>query len=685
MKQIFSIILLATGLAGFTQDIDRSKAPEPTAAPVIKIADPASFTLPNGLKVFVVRNTKLPQVSATLTIDRMPVSEGKKAGLVSMTGAILRYGTTKMNKEKLDEEVDFLGGSLSSSPTSVSGNSLTTNFPKLFALMADVALRPAFASADLEKIRKQTLSGLESAKDNPEAISSNVTNVLFYGKNHPYGEIETEETVKAVTIADVKKHYQTYWKPNIAYLVFVGDITVAQAKTLATTHFGKWAKGVIPKQTYPAPPAYTKNLVAIIDRPASVQSVIKVGTVFDLKPGSEPVIPSSLMNTLLGAGFSSRLMQNLREKYGFTYGARSSVSPDRLVGNFTANASVRNEKTDSAIGQFLVELERIGTELPGNEEVSSQKNYMSGGFARSLENPATIANFALNIARYKLPANYYRNYLTRLNSVTPNQVVKMGNEYVSSLPKIITIVGNAKEIAAGLEKYGEVKYFDMYGNEVAAPVVKTVDATMKAEDILKKAITAYGGETLKAVKDIQLNGKVSVMGQTLDYVQKNVFPSGFATSVMMQGMAVMKQSKKGETYSTSMQGNDMPVDDAGKQEMNARAAFFEENYFLSQPGVILTVKGIEAVDGKDAYVVDIAAGSHKTTAFYDVASGYKVQERSQRESPMGSMSITTRYMDYKNFEGLFIPTKLNIDLGQFKQDIVIESVKINQGLTEADL
>lgn len=687
MKRILFLISVLATLQVHAQDIDRTRAPKPGPAPVINIPDAATFTLANGLKVFVVRNTKLPQVAATLTIDRNAIEEGKKAGMANMAGTLMRYGTTKMKKEQLDEAIDFLGAEVNSSPLSVSASSLTANFPKVMALMADVALRPAFSPLELEKIRKQTLSELEYQKDDPADISKNVSNALLYGKNHPYGEIQTEQTVKSVTVADIKNFYQTTWKPNNAYLVFVGDITTAAAKKLATQYFGSWPGGVVAKEVYPQVKAPGKTIIAIVDRPASVQSIINITTPVHLRPGAPNAIPASLMNAILGGGFSSRLMQNLREKYGFTYGARSTLTTDRVVGHFSAGASVRNEKTDSAIGQFMYELNRIHSTMPSDTELTSLKNYMSGGFARSLENPATIASFALNIARYNLPKDYYRNYLTRLSAVPASEVLQMARKYIRTENMLITIVGNAKEIAPGLEKYGALHYYDMYGNEVAAPVVKNVGAEVKPEDILKKAIMAYGGEAaIAVVKDIELNGKVNMMGQQLEYIQKNVFPAGFTAVVLMGGMTMMKQLKNDTVYSSQVQGNNIPMDAASKEEIDTRAAFFEERYLLNNPGYSFTLKGIERVDGKDAYAIGIQTPDGSTrTAYYDLESGLKVQEIREAESPMGKMLITTLFYDYQSFEGIKVPMKLVVDLGQFKQDINIEKVKVNQGLTISDL
>lgn len=464
-------IILALGFLPLTvlAQIDRSKAPAPKPAPEIKIADPESFTLANGLKVFVVQNNKFPRVTASLTVDRDPYLEGDKAGLLTMTGTLMRRGTATMTKSQLDEEIDFLGGTINTTSSSASAQSLKTNFPKIFELMSDVVLRPALPADELEKIRKQGLSSLKAAMNNPSAISNNIVNRVTFGKEHPYGVVRTEESLKKITIDDVKNYINTYWKPNISYLIFVGDITLAEARNLAEKYFGKWQKGEVPKSDYPYASRPEKNVIDIVDRPTSVQSVITITQTAELKPGTPDAIPASVMSNVLGGTPASRLNQNLREKYGFTYGAFGGISSDKYIGSLNVNASVRNEKTDSSVSQFLYELNRIRNEVPDADEVSRIKNNMAGSFARALENPATIASFALNVARYNLPKDYYRNYLKNLAAVTPQQVQLMARKYVLPENLHIVIVGNAKQIATGLDKYGTLKYYDVYGNPVTAP------------------------------------------------------------------------------------------------------------------------------------------------------------------------------------------------------------------------
>lgn len=684
-KLILSILILFPVL--IWAQVDRTHAPKAGPAPAIKVGEPASFTLPNGLKVFVVRNTKLPRVSATLTIDRDAILEGDKAGMISMAGELFRRGTTKMNKAVLDENVDYLGATITASAKSVSGFSLTNNFPKVFGLMADIALRPSFPADELEKIRKQELSGLAQNKEDVNAIARNVVSRLVYGKSHPYGEVETEETVKKVTVDDIRDYYQTYWKPNIAYLIFVGDITVEDAKKLSEANFGTWKRASVPAPVYPVSAAPGKTYIAIVDKPSAVQSVINLVTPFQLQPGQPDAIPSSVMNTLLGNGSSGRLYKNLREKYGFTYGAYSSINPDKLVANFTANASVRNEKTDSAIGQFLVELNRIREENVSAEEINQTKNEMNGSFARSLESPETIARFALNVARYHLPKDYYQNYLQKLASVDNAQVKAMAEKYILPEHLHIVVVGNAKQIAKGLEKYGEIRYFDVYGNEKQAPVEKKADPSVSAESIFKKSIEAQGGEAaINAVKDLTMTGTASVMGQVLDYSSTYLLPAGYLNTISMKGMALSKQLVKNDLHVVVQQGTEQPLKDGDKEELDEAAALFIEPYLMKKTGYSFTVKGIESVEGKDAYNVEIKSPKERVFNFYyDLATGLRVKEvRTEDNAGVKSTVIITN-TGYKEINGVKVPAKQLFDTGPLKINIEIMDMKCNQGLKLDDL
>jgi len=223
--------------------LDRSIRPQAGPAPVIKIGDYQSFELANGLKVFVVENHKIPRLAYSLVLDNDPVFEGDMAGYSYFAGELMRTGTTSRTKDQIDEQVDMLGASLNTSAGGMSANCLTRHNEALLGIMSDVLLNADFKAEELEKIRTQTLSALEANKNDPGSISQRVSSVLVYGNNHPYGLNETDESVKKISLEKCTEFYKTYFKPNVAYLAIVGDISLEQAKPLVEKYFDRWQLG----------------------------------------------------------------------------------------------------------------------------------------------------------------------------------------------------------------------------------------------------------------------------------------------------------------------------------------------------------------------------------------------------------------------------------------------------------
>ena len=686
MKKLLFLFIYCMPIALLAQSVDRTKAPAPGKAPLIQVGNPVKYTLANGLQIFVVRNTKLPTVVASLVINLDGVKEGDKAGVADMAGQLLKRGTTKMSKEVLDEAVEYLGGSLSTSSLSATASSLKNNFPKLFELMSDVILHPTLAKEELEKVRIQTLSGIESNKDNADAISNNVMNKLVYGSNHPFGEMATTKTVNAVNLDDVKNYINTYWKPNMAYLVFVGDIEPATAKALAEKNLGIWKKGTTISQQFPKPIKPSSTYVAIVDRPASVQSVVAIASSVDLVKGAPNDISANVMNNILGGNFSGRLFNNLREQHAFTYGAYSSLTPNRQIGIFSAEASVRNEKTDSSIQEMLFEINVIRNNKVGDTELNRMKNYLSGGFARSLESPVTIANFALNIAKYNLPADYYQKYLTKLAAVNADNVQAAAKELLSPTQMHIVIVGNAKQISKGLEKYGPVKYFDIEGNEVAAPQEAKADASLTSELLIEKITTAMGGAAISKIKDVQLIGKVNIMGQSLDMNQKLLLPGNAIQTMSMGGMVIAKQAVVNGKYEMSQQGQEAPITDEVKEGLDESTHLVPEQTYVSK-GYKFAIVGAEKVEGKDAIDVELVTPSGKKShRYYDATTYLLVKTMKSQEVPGRAAVVQQEYFrNYETVEGVSFAKEATIDLGQFKMNIKYNEIKVNQGLKLEDL
>lgn len=465
MKSIsIYIALLFFAVNSVFAQVDRSHYPEPAPAPTINIGDAETFVLPNGLKVFVVENHKLPRVTFSLKLDRDPILEGTKAGYTSLVGPLMMGGTSNLTKEQLDEAIDQIGASINVGSTSAVASSLTKHRETLLGLFADILFNPSFPQEELDKLKKQTISALAAQKDDPSSISMVVANAVLYGKDHPYGENATEETVNNIQVEDIASYYKNYFRPNIAYMAIVGDITKAEAETLMNKYFADWEKAQVPTHKWRKATLPLKNEVILVDRPASVQSVMDITYPVELQYNSPDRISATLLTYILGGGSSSRLFMNLRESKGYTYGAYSSISPDRIIGNFDAGASVRTEVTDSAAYQFFYELKNITQRTITNEEVAAAKAYLTGSFGRSLENPATIANFALNTEIYDLPKDYYKNYLKNLNAVTVETLNSIAPQYIKPANAYLIIIGNTAAFKDTIGQFGEVKNYTIEGD-----------------------------------------------------------------------------------------------------------------------------------------------------------------------------------------------------------------------------
>lgn len=638
------------------EQLDRSKRPVPGPAPVIKIGEAESFVLANGLKVFVVENHKIPRISYQLVLDYDPVLEGENAGYVDFAGQLMRTGTTTRTKDQIDEAIDFIGARLSTSADGLSASCLTRHNEALLDIMSDIIKNASFKAEELEKIRTQTISALEAEKNEPSSISEKVGSRLIFGKTHPYGEFQTLASVKNITLEKCEEFYHTYYKPNIGYLAIVGDITPAQAKSLAEKYLGDWQQGEVPKARYLTPKPPLKNTVAIVDRPNAVQSTIKVCYPLDLKPGSPDEMGARVMNTILGGG-SFRLFNNLREKHGWTYGAYSQMRSDRLAAQFNASAEVRNPVTDSAYTQILMEMNRLRNEPVGNEELAMIKNYLNGNFGRSLENPGTVANFAINTARYNLPKDYYATYLSRLDAINATDVQMMAQKYLRPDNTWLLTVGKAEDIAPKLKafsKTGEIQYYDIDGNSYdPSKKLKPAPAGITAETVINSYITAIGGEKkIRKIKDATIQASATMQNMPIDMAMYYKLPGKFLMQIGSGSMIFGKQiynTGRGVAI-TPMNGETKAVEGDDLQMMKEQASLIPElNY--AEFGTKAELLGIEESDGKEYYKVQITRSSgKKETSYYDIATSLKMKTESEMES--------AEYGDYKPVNGVMFPFSL---------------------------
>ena len=680
-----SLVLLFTLMSSWSliAQIDRSVQPQPKSAPKIQLEDPQTFTLSNGLKVLVVENHKLPRVRVQLLLDNPPVLEGEKAGVSSLTGALLGKGSSNISKDDFNEEVDFLGATISFSGQSAFASTLSRYFPRILELMAEAAFNPNFSQEEFEKEKERFIENLRSEEKDVSAVARRVQSALAYGTAHPYGEFVSIESLEKVTLQDVSDFYARYFSPHNAYLVLIGDLDVKTAKKLVKSHFKDWSSKLQNGPSYSEASNLAEPTINFVDMPNAVQSEIVVQNLVSLKMSDPDYIPVLIANQILGGGAEGRLFLNLREDKGYTYGSYSSVGTDKYSNaRFRASAQVRNAVTDYAVVEILNEIKKIGAERVSEVDLKNAKEKYKGSFVRSLERPETVANFALNIETQGLSADFYENYLSRIDAVTAEEVQRVAQKYFQVDQARIVVVGKGSEVLPALEKMQfdskplKVTYFDKFAAAIDRPEFKIeLPEGVDAASVLSAYLEAIGGsEAASAVKTFAITYGASVQGMNLQLVVAQSAAAEFTQEMKMMGN-VMQRTVINETEAfMEAQGQKIPLDDTQKKSVAEDAALVSELVWLNNPNAELSLTGIEMVDDRPAYVVKV---SENRVAYYDTETGLKLKQVTTKEMQGQTISQSTSFGEYKEVSGLLIPHVVSQNLGPQTVDFTIEVAKIN--------
>jgi predicted Zn-dependent peptidase len=685
------ILLITTMLISFSvsAQLDRSIQPVGGPTPKIKLDKPKEFKLKNGIKVLVVENHKLPRVSYSLRIDGTPILEGEKAGVLSILGQMLGNGTTSIEKDVFNEEIDYLGANVSIGFRSSFASSLTKHNDRILELMADAIINPLLTVEEFDKTKEQLIESLKADEKSIDAIGSRVGNALSYGKNHVYGEFITEETLNKISYEDVIDFHKKYTYPNSAYIVVIGDVNYKEVKKSITEKFSVWKKA---KKVENDVPVLTPNVglteVNFIDLPSATQSSIGVTNNVELKMNDEDYFTALITNNILGGGGEGYLFKNLREDKGYTYGAYSSLGSSRYgVARFSAGAKVRNMVTDSAVTEIVNEIVRIRTELVDAELLKNAKAKYVGNFIMRLERPQTIANYALNIKLNDLPEDFYETYLEKINAVTAEDVKRVANKYFKIANTRIIVVGKGSDVVENLEKVGfPINYFDKYANAVAKPVFnKAIPEGMTALDVVDNYIKAIGGkDMLLNVNTLVSNMDVTIPGAPFKpmAISKQMMPNkiSFEMKANMGGqtMSLMKRNFSGEKGYMEQQGQKMLMSEEEIMEAKNVEGIFEELYYSDDQTELLS---INSIDGEDVYKIKVVKNEKTSYRYYAVESGYLISIEEEDENKNIS---STKYGDYRSVNGIMMPYFMQVNAGGQNLEFNTTEVMVNTELKDSD-
>ncbi|MBL0175528.1 MAG: insulinase family protein [Ignavibacteria bacterium] len=694
MKKLIAILVVAivlSSLQGFAQ-IDRSKKPNPGPAPKASFPDYSETTLPNGLKVLIVENHAQPVVTFRLMIKSGSEFDAGKSGTASFVSDLLTKGTKNRTSLQFAQEADNLGVSVGASAAddfmSVGAGGLKKHMTKILDLMTDALFNPTFPQEELEKTQKQTISGLVSERKSPEAVANRLQITVGFNV-HPYSMFPTEESVKSITREDLVSFHSKYYIPNNASLAIVGDVTTADIKPIIRKYFENWKKGTPPKAEFSAPKPLMEPAVHMVDLGASQTQTALAILSSGMKRGDPDWVTFGMLNSILGGGFSGRLFQNLRETHSFTYGAYSEMDGRKAAGMWSASANVRRIATDSAATEILHEMDRLTTELVKDEELDMHKQYASGRFLLSLENPGAMATRVQDIDLYGLPKDYYKTYISRVMAITPADLQRVAKKYLSTKHIAISAVGDAASITDQLKKFGPVKMYDPEMKPVEAAVVSKAD--IDAETLLERHITALGGRAkLEAIKDRTLEGNLSMnfSGQSIEgtllEIKKAPNKDYQKTSISFQGQVIEQEKwNDGTTVTSILPQQPAPTTMSGDElAQELEKDLFNDVLRYKELGFTPTVVSRKALGAKQVYVLEMKKKHGSNTLLIDASTWLLAGEETTIKGPQGEQAITVLYDDYKAVDGVMLPHKMTTDAGMMTQEMTVTSYKHNTNVSD---
>jgi predicted Zn-dependent peptidase len=479
-RMSLSVLLAATLMTGARAQTSPAAAPPAhvefkNRAPVanetlrVKFPRPRKYTLPNGLRVIVVEDHKLPTISLNMSVLAGSFFEPKdKQGLADLTASMLDEGTKSRSSAQIAAAVDRLGASLGASAAqggeraSVYASGLSTDTSTLLGLMRDIVRNPTFPTDQFEKVKARTIAGLTQALQDADTLADIAANRAVYGKTPPARVFAPIPQVSALTAKDAADFHDRTYRPERAILGIVGDVKADDAYAMVKKAFGDWPRGSGPTEAeLPDFAPQPKTRVFVVNRPGSVQTTLRVGNLAIARK-SPDYYAFMVMNRILGYDpLASRLAANIREAHGYTYDVRSDFDAPRYLGYWGAQTEVRTAVTADTLTQFFKEFKRMETEPVTPTELADAKRGIVGIFALRMERPESLLSMAMTQAIYGLPDDYWDVYPARINAVTASDVQRVADEYIGDGRVQIVAVGEQSAIEDALKPYGPVTDLDL--------------------------------------------------------------------------------------------------------------------------------------------------------------------------------------------------------------------------------
>jgi predicted Zn-dependent peptidase len=662
--------------------IDVTKKPTPLERREFSFPAYTTNSLNNGLKLFFIQDNEQPTVTLRLLIKGGTSQDGEKDGIAEITADMLFKGTKSRTADILSKSLDGVGASFNTTATAdytiISITGLKKHQKLFFDVLLDVLTNPTFPDEELAKMKQLYIASIRQSMSRSATLAQYLANKAVYGENHPYSKVKSIAGIESITREDLLKYFKKFYMPNNATLSLVGQFNNENTTVELRKDWAVWARGTAPTIIIPEAKPMPYG-VYFIPRAASVQSSIAVCSK-TVPYGSIGFNELALDANVIGGGFAGRLFRTLREQYSYTYSPFGRQSAHKFANMFICGAEVRNTVTDSAIDVTLAQLGNLASIPPDSIELAKVKSYFVGKYLMSFENTDFVADLIQNSDFLDRNMDEVRNYDKIINDMTPDQLSDFAKKYMNPKTSYIIVVG-VPEVKAKLQKYGKVYEFTedvrpTFGENAAMEPVK-----YSADDLIEKYADACGSlKKMKRAESLVADAKITleIEGRKFDGTmtkkyQGNKFYQEISSPFIKQTIWI-----DGKTVRYNVRGN-VEIPDSIESEKQIFGGTLFAIAKLPELGYKCKVLG--KLNGK----IMMKAVSPKGIEYlyYFSAENFLLEKMEQYDMAQGATAmLEENYSDYKEFDGVLMPTVVKLDNPFFKETIEY-TYKLNEKIDPA--
>lgn len=669
MNKILNLLAITVLFSqfSFAQSYDLGKKPEPLGTTNFEFPEYTIKTLDNGLKVIFIEDHEQPVLSFNILLPGGDALEVKQDA-AGFAAALIMKGTKTKSAYEISNTLDGIGADLSVSNsteyTSVSGSTIMKHKEVLLNMLVDVLTNPTFPAEELAKFKVIAKTAVKSSKSDPGTLASNMAKIALFGKDHPYSKVTTEKSIDAVTIDDVKKYYHDFYIPNSASMVVVGDFDTDDMFSELQEKLAPWKKGKGVNMTIPEPKPMPRGIY-FIERPGSVQSAVRFASL-TVPFKDKEYLPIRVASNVINSSFAGRMFKIIREKHSYTYSPTGGLSSHRFYNYSIFGSDVRNAVTDSTIisikDEILNDLIKNG---PTASELETIKQFRIGQFYLGFESSGYLGVLIQQYDFKGVPLRMIQEYPNNYNKVTVDDVQKATKDYLSPEESYIIVVGDPS-IKPDLEKLGQVFTYNTDYEKAA----QLKEADIDANELIENYTEALGGkDAIDGVDIIEANGNMVMIapnGQKLPGKTSTIMKRKSGKIYRSVDLNIYKSTQlcNGTKAWEISNNNTTPMTDEDVESLKLDADPFGYTTVL-QKGYSLKVTGKKG----NQIVAELKKADKLIQTLYFNSENYLLEKTEATQvTPRGNILVTVKYSNYKDVDGLKLPTQINTENPMFNME-----------------